>query len=281
MACECGRGRPRSQQKGSRFPQNSKQNHRLKKAVDRRLLVWYLGCAIQIGLGPGTVPRNWLPQSHLDSLPKLQMSPSTLHCRYARIAAATVFLLFMTAQLVVAQESKRVARLITSTPDPSYSRSRRTEKPTENAAPNTRKEGEEAPSLTEASDIERRAFQLTNEARVRNGLGRLQWDPELCRLARKHSEKMAHQGFFSHITPDGQRLRDRAHAVGIKGFKVIAENIAYNQGFEDPGAFAVERWMISPEHRANILYPGFQAAAVGVYVAPDGAAYFTQALIAR
>jgi uncharacterized protein YkwD len=92
---------------------------------------------------------------------------------------------------------------------------------------------------------------------------------------------MARQGFFSHITPEGQRLKDRALAMGIPRFRVIAENIAYNQGFKDPGAFAVERWMISTGHRANILYSGFQTAAVGVFVAPDGTVYLTQAFIAR
>jgi uncharacterized protein YkwD len=69
--------------------------------------------------------------------------------------------------------------------------------------------------------------------------------------------------------------------MGIPRFRVIAENIAYNQGFKDPGAFAVERWMISTGHRANILYSGFQTAAVGVFVAPDGTVYLTQAFIAR
>jgi uncharacterized protein YkwD len=99
-------------------------------------------------------------------------------------------------------------------------------------------------------------------------------------MARLHSEKMARQNFFSHRTPEGERLRDRARINGIR-FKVIAENIAYNRGYEDPGAFAVERWMISPGHRANILYEEFQSAAVGVFVSEDGSVYLTQAFIAR
>jgi len=117
--------------------------------------------------------------------------------------------------------------------------------------------------------------------RQRNGLTPLLWDPELCRMARLHSEKMARERFFAHETPAGQRLRDRARSNGIGRFKVLAENIAYNQGFEDPGAFAVERWMISSKHRANILYNEFQSAAVGVFVADDGSVYLTQAFIAR
>jgi uncharacterized protein YkwD len=92
---------------------------------------------------------------------------------------------------------------------------------------------------------------------------------------------MARGGFFAHETPEGHRLRDRARSSGIGRFKVLAENIAYNQGFKDPGAFAVERWLISSKHRANILHNEFQAAAVGVFVADNGAVYLTQAFIAR
>ncbi|HEX4900847.1 MAG TPA: hypothetical protein VFV61_09965, partial [Pyrinomonadaceae bacterium] len=61
----------------------------------------------------------------------------------------------------------------------------------------------------------------------------------------------------------------------------IAENIAYNQGFEDPGAFAVERWTISEGHRANLLSTEFRASAVGSFVASDGTVFLTQLFILR
>lgn len=170
----------------------------------------------------------------------------------------------------IAQEptSRPVARLISHSADV-YTRPRRIDPLV----------GEEA--LFDANPIERRAFELTNDTRVRNGLTPLQWDSELCRMAREHSEKMAHENFFSHVNPRGERLKDRARAIGIGRFRVIAENISFNQGFPDPGAFAVERWMISPGHRANILHPGFEGSAVGVFVSEDGAVYLTQVFIAR
>ncbi len=136
-------------------------------------------------------------------------------------------------------------------------------------------------SFDDASTIERRAFERTNEERVANGLLPLVWDAELCRMARVHSENMARLGFFAHETPDGLRLKDRARANGIQHFRVIAENIAYNKGYEDPGSFAVERWMISAGHRENILYIGFQASAIGSYVSPDGSVFLTQVFINR
>lgn len=137
------------------------------------------------------------------------------------------------------------------------------------------------PSLDEANAIERRAFDQTNLIRVRNGLAPFVWDAEVCRMARTHSETMSRLGFFSHTTPSGHRLRDRARAAGISQFTVLAENIAYNQGYDDPGAFAVERWMLSPKHRDNILSREFRAMAIGSFVSPDGAVYLTQTFITR
>ena len=132
-----------------------------------------------------------------------------------------------------------------------------------------------------ANSIERRAFQKTNLARVQNGLLPLVWDSDLYRMAKIHSEKMAHDGYFSHVTPEGMRLRDRARAAGILQFSVLGENIAYNQGYEDPGAFAVEKWMSSPGHRANILSDEFRASAIGTFVSADGSVFLTQIFITR
>jgi uncharacterized protein YkwD len=138
-----------------------------------------------------------------------------------------------------------------------------------------------ATSLETPTEVEQRAFEQTNSARLKSGLAPMVWDSELCRMARAHSENMARRGFFSHETPEGLQLKERAHENGIAHFRVIAENIAYNKGYSDPGGFAVERWMISSGHRANILYIGFQASAIGSYVAADGSTYLTQVFIAR
>lgn len=138
-----------------------------------------------------------------------------------------------------------------------------------------------AQDATKPNDIEKRAFEQTNVARIKNGLPPLAWDGEVCRMARAHSENMSRQGFFSHATPEGLRLRDRARLVGIIHYSVLGENIAYNQGYEDPGAFAVERWMLSPKHRANILSTEFRAMAIGSFIAPDGSVYLTQTFITR
>lgn len=137
------------------------------------------------------------------------------------------------------------------------------------------------PGLSDATSIERQAFEATNAIRAKSGLAPLVWEPELCLLARNHSENMARMNFFGHETPAGMRLRDRARAAGIRGWRILAENIAYNQGYNEPGTFAVERWMVSPGHRANILDRTFQGVALGSFIAADGRVYITQVFISR
>jgi uncharacterized protein YkwD len=174
-----------------------------------------------------------------------------------------------------------VARLITSTSDEiRYSRPRRVHVAASDARPAEVPTPAASPSINQTTETERRAFEATNEMRARNGFSPLSWDSDLCRMARAHSEKMARLGFFAHETPEGLRLKDRARAAGIR-FKVIGENIAYNQGVDDPGTFAVQRWMISSGHRANMLSREFRASGIGSYAARDGRVYLTQIFIAR
>jgi uncharacterized protein YkwD len=180
-----------------------------------------------------------------------------------RLLPISAFFVLILCQAAFAQDAKPqpVARLITSlTPV--------TAKPIN-------------PTPVEPNDIEKRAFEQTNIARVKNGLAPLVWDADVCRMARMHSESMSRQGYFSHVTPEGLRLRDRAREAGILRYTVLGENIALNQGFADPGALAVERWMQSEKHRANILSPEFRAMAIGSFVAADGSVYLTQTFITR
>lgn len=181
-----------------------------------------------------------------------------------RLLPISALLLGILCHAVLAQEAKPqpIARLITSLAPV-------TAKPTANLTP------------VEPNDIEKRAFEQTNIARVQNGLAPLVWDADVCRMARIHSESMSRQQYFSHVTPEGLHLRERARDVGILRYVVLGENIAFNQGYEDPGAFAVERWMQSEKHRGNILSSEYRAMAIGSFVAPDGSVYLTQTFITR
>jgi uncharacterized protein YkwD len=132
-----------------------------------------------------------------------------------------------------------------------------------------------------ATSDERRAFDLINAERRARGESSLAWDAELTRMARLHSENMARQNFFDHTNPQGENMTMRARACGVCGWSAIAENIAYNSGYDDPAAFAVERWLASPKHRANMLRDGFTHSGVGVARAADGRVFFTQVFVTR
>jgi uncharacterized protein YkwD len=134
-------------------------------------------------------------------------------------------------------------------------------------------------SFAGASSLERRAFDLINAERRQRGESPLQWDAELSQLARQHSLNMARSGALGHTGPDGRDMAERARAMGIRGWRVLGENVAYNQGFDDPSAFAVERWMGSSKHRANILNRQFTRTGIGVARAADGSIYFTQVFV--
>jgi uncharacterized protein YkwD len=181
----------------------------------------------------------------------------TLDVAMSRLVPIAVLIVGFVAGSALGQEP--VARLITSAKPISA-------KPSAPAEPN---------------EIEKRAFDQTNIIRVKNGLSPFTWDADICRMARAHSENMSRERYFSHVTPNGLRLKDRARAAGILRYSVLGENIAYTQGYDDPGALIVEQWMQSSKHRANILSTEFRAMAIGSFVAPDGSIYLTQTFITR
>lgn len=131
-----------------------------------------------------------------------------------------------------------------------------------------------------AGGDERRIFDLVNAERRAQGLSPLAFDAELSRLARDHSGEMASEGYLNHTNGAGQDAAARARENGV-GWRSLAENIARNQGFEDPSAFAVERWMKSAKHRANISNGAYTHTGLGIAQAADGTFYFTQLFVMR
>ncbi|MBD0324795.1 MAG: CAP domain-containing protein [Pyrinomonadaceae bacterium] len=138
-----------------------------------------------------------------------------------------------------------------------------------------------SPAVAAATSDERRAFDLVNAERRARGERPLAWDAELMQMARRHSQNMARQNFFNHKGPDGQGLRERSRASGISGFRALAENLAYNKGFDDVASCAVVGWMQSAGHRDNILNAEFTRSGIGIARAADGRVYITQVFIAR
>lgn len=132
-----------------------------------------------------------------------------------------------------------------------------------------------------AYNLERRAFELINEQRAQAGLEPLAWSDDAAKIARLHSQNMANYNFFSHTGVDGSLVNDRADSFGVRKWRAIGENIAFNQGFENPVEFAVERWMKSPKHRDNLLSSRWKESGIGVAVTEDGTYYFTEVFLVR
>jgi uncharacterized protein YkwD len=141
-------------------------------------------------------------------------------------------------------------------------------------------EGDEGPATEKPSKMEQRAFDLVNALRRANRVEPLSFAEDLLPIARGHSERMATEGFFDHRDPDGKTVADRVTDAGIEWTKV-AENIASNQGHEDPPKVAADGWAKSEGHRRNILDGDLTEAALGVAKAEDDTYYFTQVFVRR
>ena len=107
--------------------------------------------------------------------------------------------------------------------------------------------------------FERQLFDLTNAARVRNGLKALELDKPASGTARKHSLDMAQNSFFSHDNLQGESF-DRMEKDGVS-FLNAGENLAYGQS---SSIFAHEGLMNSPGHRENILLDVYSHLGTGV-----------------
>lgn len=127
-----------------------------------------------------------------------------------------------------------------------------------------------------ARRIEKEAFLLINRQRKAAGVRLLKWNPRIASLAREHSNEMALHRYFSHTGLDGRLVDKRAIDKGLDRWRAIGENIAYMRGYDDPAAFAVERWMLSPTHRDNLLDRRWKESAIGLAISNDGTYYFTQ-----
>jgi uncharacterized protein YkwD len=118
---------------------------------------------------------------------------------------------------------------------------------------------------------------LVNQQRARGGLPPLKFSPRLAVIARGHSYDMAMRHYLAHNSPDGVAPGDRISGVGI-GYRTVGENI-YMDDYADSADVprrAMNRWLKSPEHLANIISGEFTETGVGIAQSADGNTYVTQ-----
>lgn len=108
-------------------------------------------------------------------------------------------------------------------------------------------------------DQQQKLLNLTNQARMDQGLPPLHWDPALAAAAQTHAQKMLDQRVLSHQLPGEPDLRARTAQAGAH-FREVAENVAMGTSIEG----LQKEWMHSPPHRANILDPKLTNVGIGV-----------------
>jgi len=126
-------------------------------------------------------------------------------------------------------------------------------------------------------DIEQSAHQQINNYRASRGLPPLIFNATIAAQARAHSRDMA-QGRvpFSHNGFDA-RIAEIQKTIVVKS---AAENVAFNNGFNDPATEAVRGWLNSAGHLENIE-DDYDLTGIGVDKNGAGDYYFTQIFVKR
>ncbi|XXF75014.1 CAP domain-containing protein [Myxococcaceae bacterium GXIMD 01537] len=124
-------------------------------------------------------------------------------------------------------------------------------------------------ALVEPATVEearKKILERINTLRREQDLPPLAMDATLERVAQAYSERMAREGFFAHVAPDGTSLRNRMPEHGAAYFNA-GENLGMAPG---PLAahFGIEH---SPGHRKNLLEPRYGSVGIGIaYKQVDG-----------
>jgi uncharacterized protein YkwD len=124
-------------------------------------------------------------------------------------------------------------------------------------------------SLSDLAQARAGMLARVNAERAQAGRPPLQLDPRLNEAAQKHAEDMLLHSYYDHVSPEQTTPIQRVRKAGYVPH-IVAENIAR-------GPFTVEEvmddWMLSREHRSNVLHPAFRDLGVGVAVGRNSVGY--------
>ena len=93
----------------------------------------------------------------------------------------------------------------------------------------------------------------------------LTWNNELHLAALGHAQDMARNKYFSHVSKNGDKIKERITAAGYTpaGYQsfTIGENIAYNQRTIRE---VMDAWLKSPSHCKNVMSPAFKEVGIAM-----------------
>ena len=103
-----------------------------------------------------------------------------------------------------------------------------------------------------------------NAIRHEHGLSELRLSTRLSEAARQHTLEMATRGYFSHSSANGSsfdRRIARYYPFAGKRYWSVGENLLWSSPDVD-AANALQMWLDSPEHRANLLSPRWRQIGI-------------------
>jgi uncharacterized protein YkwD len=121
----------------------------------------------------------------------------------------------------------------------------------------------DAPSAELAAAVSCRIADM----RADRDLQRLRPQRQLGAVARRYTADMAERDFFSHVSPEGARLRDRLVAAAYVDEQCswhAGEVLAWGSGEDASPGWTVRAWMRSPSHRRILVGSDYDEIGVGV-----------------
>ena len=135
--------------------------------------------------------------------------------------------------------------------------------------------GSSQTTSTMTSD-EKEVFNLINKQRTNNGLASLKVDNEVQRVAKIKAQDMVNNSYFSHNSPTYGTPFQMLQSFKVS-YKTAGENIAGNSS----NSGAVNAWMNSSGHKANILNSSFTHTGIGVVSSPKYGKVYVQMFIGK
>jgi uncharacterized protein YkwD len=114
-----------------------------------------------------------------------------------------------------------------------------------------------SPAATRSS-AETSLLRAVNATRTAHGLRPVKLDTRLQSAARSHSLEMLRGNYFAHGDFHGRMVA--FHVLG----SFAGENLAWGTGSYAAAGTIVNEWLASPEHRANLLKPGYTRIGIGL-----------------
>jgi len=136
--------------------------------------------------------------------------------------------------------------------------------------------GSNSSNTSSLSSDEKEVFDLINKQRTNNGLSPLKTDTGALQVARVKAQDMVDNNYFSHNSPIYGSPFDMLKSFKVT-YKTAGENIAGNSS----NSGAVNAWMNSSGHKANILNSSFNYTGIGVVKSSKYGKVFVQIFLGK